>query len=307
MLWNEAAGPKAGRATPEQVVAALAQAGVAAAVERVPAAKLGKRARKAARRGAAVVVAAGGDGTVSAVAGALAGTRTALGVLPTGTRNHFARDLGVPLDIEAAARVLAEGVERTVDVAEVNGRRFVNNSSIGLYPRVVVDRDGQRARLGRGRWLAMVIAVARAFRRSSALEVALEDGDRTTEHRTPFVIVGNNEYAARLFSVAGRDSLCEGRLGVYLSRRTGRFALLRLAFRALIGRLKQAKDFEAHRLPEVLIRSARRRLRVAVDGEVVTMRPPLHYRIRAQALRVVAPAEAAAPCPLDAAADRAKP
>jgi len=298
VLWNGAAGRKRVRSSEEAIAAALAQAGVTAEIRAVSGRDIPRRVKTAVRRGARLVVAAGGDGTVSAVAAALAGTRAALGVLPVGTRNHFARDLGIPLDLGAAARVLAEGVVRHVDIAEVNGRRFVNNSSIGLYPRIVVDRDGQRSRLGRGRWLAMVIAVARAFRRAPAIDVVLEErGGRTSRRRrTPFVFVGNNEYSVRAFSLAGRESLCDGRLGVYLSSRSGRFSLLRLAFRALVGRLEQARDFEAHRLPELCIRSPRRRLHVALDGEVVSLRPPLRYSIRPQALRVLVPADATSPC-----------
>jgi diacylglycerol kinase family enzyme len=311
VLWNAAAGRLADRAAGEAIAAALARAGLTADIHPVRGRAVARRVRSAVRRRAGIVVAAGGDGTVSSAAAALAGTRTALAILPTGTRNHFARDLGIPLDLEAAARVVADGVVRRVDIGEVNGRRFVNNSSIGLYPRIVVDRDGQRARLGRGRWLAMAIAVARALRRAPALDVVLEDrGGRVAHrHRTPFVFVGNNEYSARLFAIAGRESLCEGWLGVYLSRRTGRFSLLRLALRAALGRLEQARDFEAHRLPELCIRSHRRRLHVALDGEVLTLRPPLRYVIRPQALRVVVPEEATSACPVGrlAAASRLAP
>jgi diacylglycerol kinase family enzyme len=306
VFWNAAAGRGSRGSQREAVAGALRRAGVEAEVWPVVPRKLAVQVRRAVRRGARVVVAAGGDGTVSAVAAALAGTRTALAVLPTGTRNHFARDLGIPLDVEAAARVVADGVVRSIDVAEVNGRPFVNNSSIGLYPRIVADRDGQRARLGRGRWLAMAIAIARALRNTPTLDVVLEDGGPPVRHQTPFVFVGNNPYSARLLSLAGRESLCEGRLGVYLSRRSGRFSLVRLAFRALVGRLEQARDFEVHRLPELRIRSPRRRLHVAVDGEVVSMRPPLRYAIRPLALRVLVPADALEGCPIPLAPDLAR-
>src|SRR5207244_13653059 len=131
---------------------AFADAGAAAQILRLAdprqAAPLARRAADAGHR---IVVAAGGDGTVSTVAGALAGTRSALGVVPMGTLNHFARDLKVPIDVAEAAKAIVQGRETRVDIGEVNGRVFVNNSSIGLYPSFLMHRRHQE-RLGRGRW-----------------------------------------------------------------------------------------------------------------------------------------------------------
>src|SRR6185369_7316778 len=116
-------------------------------------------------QGARCVVAAGGDGTISAVASCLAGTGVPLGVLPLGTLNHFAKDLGIPLELDAAITTIAEGRARVVDVGEVNGRLFVNNSSLGLYPDIVLDRERQRQRLGRGKWRALLAACVHVGRR----------------------------------------------------------------------------------------------------------------------------------------------
>src|SRR5207248_6027529 len=116
------------------------------------------RCRALAERGDPLVIVGGGDGTVAAAAAALAATETLLGILPLGTLNHFARDLGLPLNINEAVRLIASGPERRVDVAEMNGRIFINNSAIGLYPLMVIDRDLQRMRLGRSKRLAIIIA-----------------------------------------------------------------------------------------------------------------------------------------------------
>ena len=110
--------------------------------------------RRALTNGVRAVVAGGGDGTVGSVAGTLAGTDRPLGVLPLGTLNHFAKDLGLPLELAGAARVVCEGREASVDVGEVNGRVFVNNSSLGLYPRIVRRRERLQAREGSGKWSA---------------------------------------------------------------------------------------------------------------------------------------------------------
>ena len=235
------------------------------------------------------IVAGGGDGTISGAAGALAHSNVPLGILPLGTLNHFARDLGIPMSIEGAVKVIAAGGVRNIDLASVNGRIFINNSSIGLYPQVVRDRDEQRLRLGRGKWLAMVIATLNAMRRFPLLHVRIGIGERSVLRHTPFVFVGNDRYQMSLMSVRGRQRLDEGVLSLYVTHRTGRFGMLRLALRALFGRLEQAKDFESIYLPELWIETGKRRLHVALDGEVENMSPPLHYESAPQALRVFVP------------------
>ena len=237
-----------------------------------------------------VVVAAGGDGTVSAVAAALAGSDTPLGVLPVGTLNHFARDAGIPLELEAAVAALAEGRETRVDVGEVNGRVFINNSSIGLYADIVRMREQQQHRLGRSKWLASIYAAVTALRRYPFLGVRLSAGGTSRLQRTPFVFVGNNEYEMAGFSIGSRLRLDGGCLSLYFARRPGRRRLLMLALRALLGRLEQARDFEAVRAGDVVIESRHTFLRVAVDGEVTMMKPPLAYTIRPAALKVLRPA-----------------
>jgi diacylglycerol kinase family enzyme len=172
----------------------------------------------------------------------------------------------------------------------VNDRVFVNNSSIGLYPHVVRHRDQMRERLGHGKWLAMFLAVIAVFRRFPLVRVRLivhgEDWVRTT----PFVFVGNNQYEIESFNLGGRSSLEKGDLCVYFANRTGRLGMLRLALRALFGRLRQDRDFNALCATEVTIDTGRSHLPVAFDGEVEQMKPPLTYRIRPRALNVMLPA-----------------
>jgi diacylglycerol kinase family enzyme len=236
-----------------------------------------------------VIVAAGGDGTQSAVAAARAGTGTPMGVLPMGTLNHFAKDLGLPLDLADAARVIATGRPRPIDVAAVNDRVFVNNSSIGLYPRVVRHRDEMRERLGHGKWYAMLKAVLAVFRRFPLVRVRLTAQGREWTQTTPFVFVGNNQYEIESYNLGGRTSLERGDLCIYFANRTGRLGMLRLAVRALLGLLRQDRDFNALCATEVVIDTNRRRVSVAFDGEVEELTPPLTYRIRPKALNVVLP------------------
>lgn len=247
-------------------------------------------AQQAVRSGVQRIVAAGGDGTVSAVASQVVGTGIALGVLPIGTLNHFARDAGIPLDIDQAIATIARGREMPVDVGEVNGRVFINNSSLGLYPDIVLDRERQRRRLGRGKWMALLAASINAMRRYPVLTLDMEVDGRQLQRRSAFVFIGNNTYTMTGFEIGERARLDEGRLSLYVTQRTGRFGLLRLAMRALLRRLEQARDFDRLDAVRVTVRTSRRSMRVAVDGEVVRMRMPLDWRIRRGELRVIVPA-----------------
>lgn len=244
-------------------------------------------AREAAESNEQIVVAAGGDGTISAVAGVLVGTDKILGVLPVGTLNHFAKDLGIPLDLESAIRTIKEGNAVPVDVGEVNGRIFINNSSLGIYPQIVSGREAQQQRLSRGKWLAFFWATVQALRRFPFLDLRIAFEGQEIVRRTAFLFVGNNEYRIAGFNLGSRACLNEGKLGLYLSRGTGRFGLFRLGFHALFGRVDQAKDFDVFCVTEARIETRKRRLLVACDGEIERMETPLHYQIRPGALQVL--------------------
>jgi diacylglycerol kinase family enzyme len=234
-----------------------------------------------------VIVAGGGDGTVSTVGASLVGRDIALGVLPLGTLNHFAKDLGLPLELEAAVEVVLRGRPARIDVGEVNGRIFVNNSSLGLYPDIVRDRERQQKRLGRGKWPALVWATLATLRRYSFLHVRLSVDGQEQLWRTPFVFIGNNEYLMEGFAIGERNGLEDGVLSLYVAQRPGRLRLLLLALRALLGRLRQARDFAAMRAIRIVVESPQHRLRVATDGEVTVMTPPLVYQTRRAALAVL--------------------
>lgn len=237
------------------------------------------------------IVAGGGDGTINAVAAHLVGTGLTLGVLPLGTLNHFAKDLKIPLDFEDAARIIIEGHPTEVDVGEVNGRIFINNSSLGLYPSIVHRREQQQERLGRGKWPAFFWAALSVLRRYPFLDVRLHIDDKELTRRTPFVFVGNNEYEMESFNVGARGCLDAGHLSLYIAHRTGRMGLLRLAWRALFGGLRDEEDFDALCTKEVVIETRRRIIRVATDGEVMMMKTPLKYRVRPRSLKVLVPRE----------------
>ncbi|HEX8501563.1 MAG TPA: diacylglycerol kinase family protein [Pyrinomonadaceae bacterium] len=294
VIINAAAGGRGGDdGVAGAVEAAFASCGVRARVALArDGAEVTDLVRRAVSDGARAVVAGGGDGTVGSVAGALAGTGCPLGVLPLGTLNHFAKDLGIPLGLEEAARIVCEGREVSVDVGEVNGQVFINNSSLGLYPRIVRRREKLQEREGSGKWSAFARASLNVLRRYPFMYVRLDADGRRIVRKTPFVFVGNNEYGFEGLQTGGRVRLDAGRLSLYVAHRTGRLGLLRLALSALLGRLGRAEDFDALDAEEIWVETKRpRRIPVATDGEVNVMTTPLHYRARPGALKVIVPKE----------------
>jgi diacylglycerol kinase family enzyme len=245
--------------------------------------------RAAIASGADVIAAGGGDGTISTVANQLVGMNVALGVLPFGTLNHFAKDLGIPLGAREAVEVVCRGAIKRVDVGEVNGRYFINNSSLGVYPEAVRVRERWRPLVGK--WPALAIGALTVLRRFPVLKLALDMDGKRVRRRVPLLFVGNNVYSAEWPDLGGRDRLDDGCLSVWLLREANRLALLRSAFSLLLGRLHFAPEIEVSRVENLTVNSRRRRLRVAVDGEVIRLRAPLRYRIRPQSLRVCVPAE----------------
>jgi diacylglycerol kinase family enzyme len=273
--------------------AAFMRAGVTAEIrvldgKRLP--KAASRALAAARRGDIdAVIAGGGDGSIRAVAATLAGTSVPLGIIPLGTRNHFAKDLGLPLDIEGAVETIASGQTRMVDLGEVNGEIFINNSSIGIYPYMVLDRERRRAHHKLTKWMAMVPALFRVARHFPRRRLALSAAGWTRPYRTPCLLIGNNEYGMEFPTLGRRHHLDQGRLSVYVVKQRRPLGFFWMIWRMAFGKVSQARDVERFRLSDLEVRSKTSRLPVALDGEVHIMRPPLHYRSRRGALRVMVP------------------
>jgi diacylglycerol kinase family enzyme len=275
--------------TRDKVADALAKAGIDAEVELIDGGKCEVRCRALVERGDPVIIVGGGDGTISAAASALVGTDTRLGILALGTLNHFARDLGIPPQLEDAARVIAERRERRVDVAEMNDRIFINNSAIGLYPLMVLDRDLQRKRLGRSKKLAMVVASLRTLVRFGHQRLTLTVNDEQARVDTRLLFVGNNEYRLDIGSAGQRDSLEDGRLCVLVMRKKTRRGFIAAGLRALLDRSRADDMVRLDDAERLRVSSRRHMLAVSLDGEVVRVKPPLEYKIRRKALRVIAP------------------
>ena len=228
----------------------------------------------------------GGDGTINTAAAALTGTGRVLGILPLGTFNHFAKELGIPLDIEAAARVIAAGSVLERDVADVNGRVFINHSAVGLYPEVLRHRELQQAR-GRSKQMGMLFACIRVLRRFPRFGLRLRVGGDVQTRRTGFVFLSNNRYIIEGYGLRDLAPAEEGRLLLVATRDKTRAGFVWLGLKSLLSRLGPG-DVDAVAFTEATIESRRPRLRVNLDGELAMLAPPLDYRVRPGALRVLA-------------------
>jgi len=248
-------------------------------------------ARDALKDSPDAIVAGGGDGTVSAVASALAGGSTPLGVLPLGTLNHFAKDLHIPIDVDKAVQTIAQRHVKRVDVCRVGDRIFINNASIGLYPSIVERRERLR-RLGHAKWTAFALATLDVLRRGDEVSIRLESRNTAIAARTPFLFVGNNEYLVEGIHLGARTRLDAGRLSAYFAPPVRTRDLPKLFARALLGYARREHALEVLSAAELWVDTpAGRRMKVACDGEVLTLSAPLHFRAWPGALTVIVPAE----------------
>jgi diacylglycerol kinase family enzyme len=272
---------------PERLRTMFESCGIEADVEYVRAGvNLAEKSREAIASGVDIVVAGGGDGTLSATASGVIGTEACFGVLPVGTLNHFARDLKLPLDLDEAARIVVEGRTVEVDVAEVNGKTFINNSIIGLYPIYRFLKKKHEERVGSKR-LALLMAALSVFRRYPLLRIGLfVDGERI-EQRTPYVLVANNRHAMEGYHLGFRESLTDGKLWIYVMKDHGRWGLVKILLKLMTGQFRGEDDFEILPAEEVWVEANRgKKIGVALDGEVTVMETPLHYRILPRSLKV---------------------
>jgi diacylglycerol kinase family enzyme len=246
-------------------------------------------ARRAARSSHDVVIAGGGDGTINAVASALVGTGKRMGVLPLGTFNYFAREMGLPTDLEPAFRTCFEGETRSVTVGEVNGVMFLNNASIGLYPVILAVREQTYRRWGRTRLVAYWAVLAALFRThlNMRLEITV-NGERRSVH-TPLLFVARNATQLDEFSVPGVRCVGEDGFSVYALRSLDKMGLLRLAWHAVAGKLKPHYDFDMVCTTEMRVESHRMLRTLAFDGERIKMLAPLQFRVRQNALSILVP------------------
>lgn len=281
--------------TVESIALALSSAGHQVEVKVVSRREVSAALLRAAERDDLdVVVAGGGDGTI--LTAILAGLGQAsssgappkpLGILPLGTLNLLARDLGLPLDPIKAAHAIAHAQPARIDLGEVNGHPFAIWASLGMHPWIVRRRDHLQ-RGGTPKWRAMALAALRALRRYPMVSVTLATEGQTTTLTTPLLVISNNAWREETPPLS-RAALDSGELVAHVAKSSSRLSLIRLAFNALIGHWKIPALLDTFIAGEVNVTSRRRRLMVSLDGEVMVMRSPLIFRVRPKALTVLVP------------------
>ncbi len=245
--------------------------------------EIAERAVTQARAEGGIVVAAGGDGTINTIARASVASGCPFGVLPQGTFNYFARTHGIPEALEEATRALLTASVHPVQVGLVNDRVFLVNASIGLYPRLLEEREHDKAQFGRSRAVAFLSALKTILGAVKPLRITLDIDGKTQKVRTPTLFVGNNRLQLEQVGIAPlSDAIEEGSLAALAPRKVGTFGMLGLLVRGMFGRLGGAENLVAFGFKEMTVRRrllGRRRMKVATDGEVCRMETPLHFRV----------------------------
>ena len=293
VLLNASAGGPTGADRCAEVEAAFRAHGVEVDILATSGERIARTVRRLLRTGVDVVVAGGGDGTINAVAHELVGTRTSLGILPLGTLNHFAKDAGLPMGLEASVAVICRaGEPACLDVGRVNGHTFLNNASLGLYPDQVRLRHKLKRRLGKA--AAAFVAGLAALRRLRSVRLRVELPDEELVRRCPMAMVGNNVYGIEEGVPTVRGRLDAGLLGLHLYSESRRWGLVLGALRVWLGLPGAVKGLESRSAAALTIHVRRRRVHVAIDGEPHRLRSPLRFESCPGALRVLLAPEATA-------------
>jgi diacylglycerol kinase family enzyme len=253
-----------------------------------------QRAVALAQQQQGVVVAAGGDGTINTVAQAVLKSGRPFGVLPQGTFNYFSRTYGIPADISEATRVTLTGTVQPVQVGLVNDRVFLVNASLGLYPQLLEDRESYTKQFGRSRLVAVWAGIMTLLRGYGQLVIQLEREDEAQVVRTPTLVVGNNALQLAQLGIAEASALQQGQLVAITLRPVGTLAMMGLLLRGALGQLGEADNVRRFAFQRLTVRLwhpyGRRRLKVAVDGEVSWLSMPLVFEVAPTPLRLLVPA-----------------
>ena len=253
---------------------------------------LARRAVDLAKARQGVVVAAGGDGTINAVANAVLGSGCPFGVLPQGTFNYFGRDNAISQDTRLAAQVLLTGRVVPVQVGKVNGRLFLVNASVGLYPQILEDREAWKAQFGRSRFVAFVSGLATLLQARGQLDLRIESAGQTASLHTPTLFVGNNRLQLVQVGIdaAHADAVADGQLAAVAVRPIGTLALFGLMLRGVLGRLGEADNIRSFSFRRLTVAPrGMKRIKVATDGEIVWMKTPLVFEVAPQPLLLLVP------------------
>lgn len=238
-----------------------------------------------------VIVAAGGDGTINCVAGTAWEEDLPMGVLPQGTFNFFGRTHGIPTETREATEALLRATLCDAQIGMVNDRVFLVNGSLGLYPQVLEDREAWKQRFGRHRIVALWSGLATMMRGYRPLRIEVSDGERTRHLRTPTLFVGNNALQLEKIGLPEAEDVRrnDGALAGLVLKPIGRLTMLGLILRGALGKLGEAEKAVSFAFREIRVTPKRHyhAIKVAVDGEIVWLKPPIVFRAAPRPLRLL--------------------
>lgn len=256
---------------------------------------ISKKAVERAKAQDGVVIAAGGDGTINAVAQAVLGSGCPFGVLPQGTFNYFSRTHGIPADTAEALKVLLSSRAHPVRIGLVNDRVFLVNASLGLYPKLLEDREAYKEYYGRSRLVAWCAGIMTLLREHRAMRIQVEHGGQAYELRTLMIFVSNNRLQLERIGLPEAKAVKQGQLVAIVLKPVATLTLLRLMLRGALGQLGDADHIASFAFRQITVMPAstllygRRRIKVAMDGEVTLLTPPLQFRLTPEELLLLKP------------------
>lgn len=292
IVMNAGSGHNDTDATREAIEQVLKQAGrtyhmrVVEDPKRIDA--IARQAVESAKACGGVVVAVGGDGTINAVANAVLGSGCSFGALPQGTFNYFGRTHGISEDIVEATHALLNGRPHPVQVGLLNGRVFLVNASVGLYPKLLEDREAYKKQYGRSRLIAFWSGLMTVFHQHRQLRITLEHRGKTSNLRTPTLFIGNNQLQMEQIGIPLAEAMEEGQLAAIALRPVGTLAMLWLVVRGALGSLGNAENIISFSFKRLTVKLSTlyhtRRIKAAIDGEVIWLNAPLEFRVSSEPL-----------------------
>ena len=294
IILNAGSGKRDAKSDPETIIAAFAASGTTCVVKRVDnGAQIEARTRAAIAEGFSTIVAAGGDGTICAVASALRGSDAVMGILPLGTFNYFARSLDLPMDLEPAVKVIVEATTRALRIATVNDQVFLNNASLGAYPAILETRENIYKRWGRSRIAAYWAVVKTLCTVRAPLRLRITANGDSSLVRSPLVFVVNNAYQLTQLAIEGADHIEAGKLVVFIAPDAGRIEMIRMAVVIALRRGLPERKFAVLSGADILIERLGRRVghrqTIARDGERERLAGPFRLQVVENALTVLVP------------------
>lgn len=275
----------------DQIRGAFANEGIDVDIQVLTGDALGAAIETAGKSKTDRIIIGGGDGTVNAGASKAAATGKILGILPMGTLNLYARELGIPLDLGEAVQVLIRGEVRNVDYAEINGNLYLCNSMIGILPPLMEQREKLRGAPAWQRYGSLLRMIARLLKRNPRFYIKMHMAGKTREMKVRGVVVCNNEYHDAHSLLPHPTPLDAGKLTVYLTRDPTRRGMLMIALRVFLGTWEKERDIQEYTTSKVIISARRKQVTTVTDGEILTQKPPLTYQIIPRGLRVMMPVE----------------